>query len=465
MNSSGAKRASIALGIFMAIVLAGGAVLQIFSSNSTVTTTNPVNPTTAPVPTFAPPPTDYATTMTFDNLYLHPSGIFTIAQPAGWNTIEPNQDNALVQVNMRNTAFFSVIDAYIENPIQALTLEDLSGYLTSDSLGASWANFSTWRETNRRTEGDALLIDFAVTYQRQQYVARQKVWTDGNLLYSVRILMPDNAVDYLRFMLDNVAPTLQVLPQFAETPYSWDAHYDPMSSHIIRYPEGWAVTDTAPGRPTSISGTNGEVLRVQSIAGQTISDESAAQTFIENFRSGAVVSSVSPVTRGEVSGFAVAYTFRTADGDSESGYAVLLNGADQLHLADLRFRAANIDLNTIGQFVAAPVGVVEAGAEATAEATEEATVEVVPTPVVEDLSMVYGDYRLVLDMFYVIDPPLRLLSAITPTPLPTLAPVSETTAEATDEATDAVEADATEEADEATEPEAEPTEEATEASE
>jgi hypothetical protein len=49
-----------------------------------------------------------------------------------------------------------------------------------------------------------------------------------------------------------------------------------------------------------------------------------------------------------VSGFAVSYQFSDLDGNPLSGLAVLLNGADKLHVADLRFPGSGIDLNNLG---------------------------------------------------------------------------------------------------------------------
>jgi hypothetical protein len=68
---SGARRASIILGVFMAIVLIAGVILPLFQQN--ITTTQPVpDPTAIPTATFPAPVADL-NTISFDQLYLHPS--------------------------------------------------------------------------------------------------------------------------------------------------------------------------------------------------------------------------------------------------------------------------------------------------------------------------------------------------------------------------------------------------------
>ena len=82
MQNTSTKQLSIILGIFMAIVLIAGPIASLLGGNSGTTPTT-VNPTAVPIPTFAPPISDYST-ISFDQVYLHPSGLYTIGQPTGW---------------------------------------------------------------------------------------------------------------------------------------------------------------------------------------------------------------------------------------------------------------------------------------------------------------------------------------------------------------------------------------------
>ncbi|MCZ2094826.1 MAG: hypothetical protein LC121_00880, partial [Anaerolineae bacterium] len=378
--------------------------------------------TATPLPTFPPPPADF-NAITFDRVYLHPSGIFSIGQPDGWTASEPNKGATIAQINLINNDQLAVVDAYIEAPGVSLTPQELSDHFTESAISASWANFTTWQESSRDLVDERLVIDFTVTLQQRTYVARQTAWTDGTWIYVVRVLVPENATDYLRYLLDQFVASLKPQTEFQGTPLNWDAYYDPQASHIIRYPSTWTVTDSAPGRPTSISSNDGTLLRVESRGGVSITDEAAARSLVEGERSGISVVSVTPVQRGpgdqeSHQGFSVAYSYTTVDGSKDSGLYVLLNSADgNLHVANLLFPASDVDLNAIPASAPAPEATAEAGADS-ADST-------------------YQPLAQVMSTFFVIEP-LNLSDqsmAATPTPLPTLAPTAIPTSEATLEST------------------------------
>ncbi|MBK8030152.1 MAG: hypothetical protein IPK17_11750 [Chloroflexi bacterium] len=311
------------------------------------TTTQTVDPTTVPTPTYPPVIADYSG-ISFDKVYLHPTGMYTIPEPTGWEVSSPSSNAGIAQVNMINQTQLSVIDAYVQDAEGPITPQDLDARFTQETILATWSNFRDPIETNRSFENDILTIDFRVGLANgQTYVARQNVWTDGEWIYVVRVVVPENATETLRFLLSNLTGKITPFKQFAAEPFNWNAYYDNVTSAIIRYPQAWTVTDSAPGRPASITGTNGEALRVEARAGQSVADEAAASAWLEAERPGATVLSVAPVTRGDVSGFSVAYTYNDVEGAAFSGLAVLLNGANALYIANLHFSGADIDLNTV----------------------------------------------------------------------------------------------------------------------
>jgi hypothetical protein len=307
-----------------------------------------IQPTEVPIPTFPPPIVDL-NTIQFDELYLHPSGLFTVAQPTGWFPTEPltTIDNA--RVTMSNVNQQSVLQVDVDKPASngALTLDDVDARFTSAALASSWSRYNTWKETGaRRRENDRLLMDFELTLNKQTFVARQVAWTDGEWIYSVRVVTPENATDELLYVLDKTASTLTPNKEFATTPFDWKAYFDAQDSHIIRFPSNWVLADSAPGKPTSITSGDEIALRVETASG-AINDEDAARAWVEDVRPGASILSVEPVTRDDGNGFSVAYAFKNIDGESQSGLAVLLNGAeDKLHIANIRFNGADVDLNT-----------------------------------------------------------------------------------------------------------------------
>lgn len=436
MQNNQARRASIILGGFMAVVLIAGTILPLLGNNTT--TTDTVEPTTAPTATLPPPITDF-TNITFDRSFLHPSGLFAVQQPPGWSASQPSQNDVQAQVNFINGDALSVIDVYVEKAGAAVTTEALDGRFTREVLDASWANFSNWRETNRRTEGDRLLIDFVVTLQGQDYVARQIVTTDGEWIYVTRVLAPNNATALITYLLENLPNGFTPFKVFNDTPFSWGSSYDPTFQHIIRYPAEWEVTDSAPGRLTNIASGNGVSLRVEGYANTAIPDAAAAESWVTSRRPNATILSTQPTERDGVSGFSVAYTFANADGEAQSGLAVLLNGANVLHTANLYFPAGDIDLNNIQPAdTAAPTAI------PTAEATGEiadifGSLDDLAPAQLDINDAIFTDLALVMNTFRVL-PALSLspdsLPPATPTPLvlPTTIP-AETTGEATADAT------------------------------
>lgn len=352
MSNNGSKRALVIISILMVVAIAGSALLPLFTNNSAVQTAVP--PTDVPKPTFPPPLTDFSS-VSLDQDYLHPSGLFSVAQPTGWTPASPVSNPTGAEITMNNPTLLSVIQVALQiTPEPIDTLDKLDALYTSAALNDSWSNYrrdaqtgQNYRETGRKRENNRLTLDFELRNNRDQiFLARQVSWADGNWVYSVRVVMPEDAIDALKFMVDNLIPTVKGnKAAFDGTPADWNAYFDPTNNIVIRYPSNWTLDDGGPGRPASFSGDNA-VLRVETLPGLSAADEAEARAWVEANRPSATILSVVPVTRGDLSGFAVAYTFSDADGNPQSGLALLLNAADALHVANLRVAAPDVDFNT-----------------------------------------------------------------------------------------------------------------------
>jgi hypothetical protein len=452
MNSG--KRASILIGVLLIITLAAGSLVPLLTP--TTTTPPPIEPTDRPTPTFPVPITSFDG-ITFDQVYLHPTGLFTVGLPAGWLPGTPITEPFRAAITMNNNNALSVIEVSVEQPNTPITDgAGLSERFNAEYLDSSWVRYSDWTETQRVVEDTQVILDFNLTLSRQTYISRQRIWTDGASIYSVRVVTPSNAVELLRYLLDGMANSLQPLTQFANEPFNWTLYYDPQTRHAIRFPGEWTIADSAPGLPASITAPDGTTLRVEAAAGESIADEAAAEAWVmENSPGSTTILSVAAVENGDLSGYSVAYAFNTVDGEPRSGLALLLNGEERLHVANLRFSSAQVDLNAQREAVAAMLTALESSATPEAEATEAA-----PMPVTMDSLLV-----TVMDSFTVL-PAINLApdpNAPTPTPSPTIAPTEAVTEEAAEETTEAeateVETEETAEA-EATEADAEETAEA-----
>lgn len=438
MQRNRQSKVTIAFFIFMAFVMGMGVIAPFLRQEATVLNTPSTDPTTVPTATVPAPMVDFGG-ISFKQVYLHPSGLFTVGQPTGWLPLTPIADPGRAGVTMFNQSTLSIIEVSVEQPTTPITTVDqLDARNDKTYLAASWARYGTWTETARKHDGDQLIIDFNLTLNNQQYVARQLSWSDGQWVYNVRVVAPSNATQMLLYLVGELAKAITPYKQFYGTPFEWTSYYDSQTNAIIRYPATWTVADAAPGRPASITSADGHEMRVETQANVTIADEAAAGQWVDGTQSGATILSVEPVTHGDASGFSVAYSYTTVDGDPRSGVALLLNGpGSTLYAANLRFAGSSIDVNALRK-----------AAQASAAATPEATAEATQAAVSADAQMAE-----VVDTFWIL-PALDLAPSTettTPTPLPatpsivipTLA-TEAATAEATAAATSAATVEATE---------------------
>lgn len=334
------------VGILLAAVMIASVLLPLLPQQQIAATLPP--PTAVPVATFPAPPSDLAS-ISFTDRYLHPSGLYTVAQPTGFTPSSPSNNGQLVQVNFNNSTTQAVIEAFLDVPDEPYTsLDDVSARLDSAFLSNSWRRYTNWTETGRRIDEDnqRLIIDFELTLNRQTYLSRHAAWLDdsGNA-EMVRVVAPANARDYLLFLLDGMIPTLERVPYFADSPTGWTAYI--ADGMVIRYPPSWVVSDGGAGRPVTIEGS-GQILRVEAVADGSAADEAAAEAFVTSIRPTATIASVQPVERNGLTGFSVAFNETSLDGAGNSGLALLINGADgTLYSAIVRVPQAGLDLNAV----------------------------------------------------------------------------------------------------------------------
>ncbi len=351
MDNQSAKRATIILGVIMIIAIGSSAILPLFTSNTTSTSPTQAATDTV-VPTFAPSITDFSG-IQFNTDYLHPTGLFSVAQPTGWTIgTQPVQPQG-AEVTMNNADIFSVIQVSLQEASAPInSLDDVDAMNSPAELSQSWSNYRSERETARTRQDNKLIIDFEMQNARSQtFVARQTSWYDTDWVYSVRVVTPNNQIDLLKYLMDKEVASFKPYRIFVGTPADWSAYYDQTAGFIIRYPTTWSLTDSAPGLPASIDGPTSK-LRVEAVSASAPLDEAAARSWVTSNQAGATVTSVQPVTRGDLTGFSVAYTYTDSDGNADSGLALLLNGKNnKLYIANLQIFEANVDLNKDDQQV------------------------------------------------------------------------------------------------------------------
>jgi hypothetical protein len=200
---------SIFISVFLIFVLLMGGTGSI-SQNQTAVTNLPA-PTPIPTATFPAPIADLET-VSFETIYDHPSGLFSVAQPTGWELGSPISDADRVAITMFDNDQLSVVEIAVERSEQPITTMDaLDAYFDEAYLDSSWVNYGDWSETDRRIEDDKLLIDFDLRFNRQPFLARQVSWySDDEWIINVRVVVPGNAADELNYILNGVVDSLRM---------------------------------------------------------------------------------------------------------------------------------------------------------------------------------------------------------------------------------------------------------------
>lgn len=338
------KGFTVVIGMIMSIAMVGSLIIPLLSRQATQA--EAPQPTAIPEPTFPPPPVVSA--IDFDDVYLHPSGLFTLGLPTGWLPTIERSGAEEVHVGLNNNEALSLIEArIIPNPEGIAAAEDLSAFFSDTWLGQSWYAYPSWDETSRKmTDEGRVVIDFNLTRARVDYIARQEAWIEDGEIYSVRVVTPENAPEELKFLLAGVIGSVERLETYAEAPFGWSGYFDNLDKHMIRYPQNWKVTDAADGLPATIV-SDGVTMVVETVDVALASEDDTID-WIENWRSGVEALTVEAVEVDGAPGYEVSYRLSTVDGAPESGLALLLHGSDnRLHVANARISETDIDLQSV----------------------------------------------------------------------------------------------------------------------
>lgn len=352
---------TIFLAILLSAAIGGASLLGLLQQQTTTQQTAP-DPTDTPAPT-VPAPVQNLDSVTFDRVYLHPSGLFTAALPTGFVPQNQFSTTGEAQVTMENSDRLSVIEMRILRPTSEqsiATADDLNAIFNDAWLRQSWREYGSWDIDARRVEDDRLIMDFTLTQRGQNYIARQIAFADDTWVYTVRVVTPANASEYLRYVLENEVESFQPIERYVGTRLEWDGYYDNVAEHLIRYPGNWNLADSAPGAPASIV-AEGVELRVET-TGSVIDSEEAAEDFVAGLRSGAEVQSVTAIEQYGTPGYSVAYQLTTLDGASQSGLVYLLQGDEQTHVANLLLSdvgAVDLNADDVAESYAGTLGTLE----------------------------------------------------------------------------------------------------------
>ncbi len=339
------KRFTVVIGVIMSVAMVGSLILPLLSGQVAQSDfgAEAPQPTPLPEPTFPPPPD--ISTIDFDATLLHPSGLFTVAAPTGWIPASNSNTADELRAGLSNSAAQSILEArIIKNHSGISAGEELSAYFDRNWLQNSWREYWSWDETSRKiSDDDRVVIDFNLTRSRSYFIARQESWLQDGDIYSARVVTAENAPRELKYLLEGLVKSVRRIQDFADAPFDWQAYFDNLDKHIIRYPADWQLTDAAEGLPATIaSDTATLVVETSDVA---LASEAEASDWIEKWRDGLEALSVESIDVGGASGYRVSYQIQTLDGATDSGLSVMLNGFDdRLHVANARLLDVDLDL-------------------------------------------------------------------------------------------------------------------------
>jgi hypothetical protein len=360
MENTRRQRRYAIIAISLVVVMVFTAVAQSFLPATQTTT---VEPTASVAPTVPPPPADL-TAITFDQVYVHPSGLYTVQHPTDWAPTRPSNNGTQVQINLENTVQQSVVELYVDiaNPPVTNAVE-LSARFDATALENSWRRYSNWEETGREVDAatNTVNISFTLELRNQTFIARHvaQLREDG-WIYVTRAVTPANASQLLTHLIDNGQTAIVPVEAFRTSQVAWSSFFSDPDNLIIRHPSNWFVRDGQAGQPVTIEATGLGTLLVESVDGQTVADADAASAFVLSRRPNAEIVSVEPVERNGASGFAVSFKTVTSEGEVQSGLAVLLNDGEALRTATVRVLNADADLNADDAMESAQQGVRDA---------------------------------------------------------------------------------------------------------
>jgi hypothetical protein len=154
----------------------------------------------------------YTFAITFDEIYRHPSGLFTIAIPIGWRPSNPTTTPSSAEITLQteNIVDIALIQISVQKASQVLTsLDDLERIYTLDSLATSWSSYQSYREVNRQRIDGKLVIDFRLQSPSDRFIARQVSWAEGAWVISLRVVAPEQRSALLVYLMDNLVANFE----------------------------------------------------------------------------------------------------------------------------------------------------------------------------------------------------------------------------------------------------------------
>ena len=366
---SGTERALRIVALVALVLIFGLSGLQLAQNGLAKVGVTPTAGSGSATPFTFPTVPPGGTTIQFAKTYIHPTGLFSISQPIGWDMPPGSEENTNTsnpvtqgagtpgtsQLTRAGVTFIdsntlSVIHVYTEHnsASQFATIQDLDKSYDAAYFKAAWANFTGGsKETSRTTDNNQSVVSFTLSLNGNTYLGRQISVLDHGWVKAIRLVTPDNNPGLMDNLQNTVWPTMQFFPVEANTPMTYPVIVDPVFGYVMRYLPNWAFITGAAGTPFVVSGSaSGIPGKLTSFGepGKQINSEADVRAWVAAHSASATVQTVQPATINGASGFNVSYQMADADGNVSSAVSTLLNGAKSLIVATFTVNTPKLDL-------------------------------------------------------------------------------------------------------------------------
>jgi hypothetical protein len=225
--------------------------------------------------------------------------------------------------------------------------------MTNRAFDENWREYDRWELVDQQQDDVFLTYDFRL-FGDTTYLARQIVWLEQNLLYALRIIVPENNPALLEHIQEEVISSFISYPHLID-PVTATAPSQAKGSveegYMMKVPVNWQLIGREEGPTRSYLGIGANenyqiTARLEAENTPLTTLDEAENWLRENRELDEILGGrIAPEQRFATYGYMFSYTYRDFDGNPRSAAIVMLNDEDNnLYTAEMRIPESDVDL-------------------------------------------------------------------------------------------------------------------------
>ncbi len=158
-----------------------------------------------------PDPPEGTPDLPFDALFTHPSGYFAIMPPLGWKYQEASADD-IFGAAWIDTSQQGVVHAFVKQFDDTVDKDQFLEFIERE-YPSGFHKYEDYMVTSRDYDSTPAILEFEVVFDGLTYKAREWAGFDQNLVWVLRILVPENYPALLDYLGTHVLPSYEVAPE------------------------------------------------------------------------------------------------------------------------------------------------------------------------------------------------------------------------------------------------------------